>query len=114
MLGAPGLFPAGIAGQTTAMTVPVYFESAAMIVVLVLVGQVLELRARRRTVRRSLRALLDLAPEDGQRLDGRGPSRTRSPARTEVQSRATGCAFGPARKCRWTAFMHIERAFRGR
>ena len=42
--------------------VPVYFESAAFIVTLVLLGQVLELRARRRS-RGAIRALLDLAPK---------------------------------------------------
>lgn len=67
---APGVFPPG-AGHHQGP--PVYFEAAAMIVVLVLLGQVLELRARRRTGD-ALRALLDLAPktarilsEDGER-----------------------------------------------
>ena len=41
-----------------------YFEAAAVITVLVLLGQVLELRARERTSG-ALRALLKLAPEDG-------------------------------------------------
>ena len=40
-----------------------YFEAAAVIVVLVLVGQVLELKAREKTGN-AIRALLDLAPED--------------------------------------------------
>ena len=55
---APGLFPHAMrhAGK-----VPVYFEAAAVIVALVLLGQVLELRARRRTGD-AIRALLDLAP----------------------------------------------------
>jgi Cu+-exporting ATPase len=44
-----------------------YFESAAMIVTLVLLGQVLELRARQRTGA-ALRALLDLAPSNALRL----------------------------------------------
>jgi Cu+-exporting ATPase len=44
-----------------------YFESAAMIVTLVLLGQVLELRARSRTGA-ALRALLDLAPKTAQRI----------------------------------------------
>ena len=55
---APGLFPHAL-GHSHA--VAVYFEAAAMITVLVLLGQVLELRARRRTGA-ALRALLDLAP----------------------------------------------------
>jgi len=54
----PGVFPESLHHE--GMT-PVYFESAAMIVVLVLLGQVLELRARSRTAH-ALRALLDLAP----------------------------------------------------
>ena len=56
---APGIFPHGVSHHEG---VPVYFEAAAMIVVLVLLGQVLELRARRRTGD-ALRALLDLAPK---------------------------------------------------
>jgi len=65
---APGLFPhaGGHHGG-----VGVYFESAAMIVVLVLVGQVLELRARRRTGA-ALRALLDLAPKTARLLGDDG------------------------------------------
>jgi P-type Cu+ transporter len=49
----------------------VYFEAAAVITTLVLVGQVLELRARSRTGR-ALRALLRLAPETARRIDGDG------------------------------------------
>ena len=66
----PGVFPASF--QDTHGTVPVYFESAAVIVVLVLLGQVLELRARERTSG-ALQALLDLAPETARRIfpDGR-------------------------------------------
>ena len=55
---APGLFPAAM---RTMGDVDVYFEAAAVIVVLVLVGQVLELRARARTGI-AIRALLNLAP----------------------------------------------------
>jgi Cu+-exporting ATPase len=55
---APELFPHSLGHHG----VGVYFEAAAMIVVLVLVGQVLELRARSRTGT-ALRALLDLAPK---------------------------------------------------
>ena len=57
----PGALPRAL--RTTA-AVPVYFEAAAVITVLVLLGQVLELRARSRTGS-AIRALLDLAPEDG-------------------------------------------------
>ena len=51
-----------------------YFESAAMIVTLVLLGQVLELRARARTGA-ALRALMDLAPATARRLEGDGTER---------------------------------------
>ncbi|MCJ7452106.1 MAG: copper-translocating P-type ATPase [Steroidobacteraceae bacterium] len=51
--------------------VALYFESAAMIVTLVLLGQVLELRARGRTGA-ALRGLMDLAPKTARRLDGDG------------------------------------------
>ncbi len=55
---APGIFPAGF--RSAEGHVGVYFEAAAVIVVLVLLGQVLELRARERTGG-AIRALLDLA-----------------------------------------------------
>ncbi|HZZ71769.1 MAG TPA: heavy metal translocating P-type ATPase [Pirellulales bacterium] len=57
---APGLFPESF--HTHGGAVPVYFESAAVIVTLVLLGQVLELRARQRTGA-ALRSLLQLAPK---------------------------------------------------
>jgi Cu+-exporting ATPase len=50
---------------------PLYFESAAVITVLVLLGQVLELRARERTGE-ALRALLDLAPKTARRVRADG------------------------------------------
>src|SRR5215469_13022143 len=62
---APGIFPASfrdVDGQ-----VPLYFEAAAVIVTLVLLGQVLELRARSQTSS-AIRALLDLAPKRARRL----------------------------------------------
>jgi P-type Cu+ transporter len=49
-------------------SVPVYFEAAAVITTLVLLGQVLELRARAKTSS-AIRALLDLAPQVAHRLD---------------------------------------------
>jgi P-type Cu+ transporter len=57
---APGLFPASFRGHGG--RIGLYFEAAASIVVLVLLGQVLELRARRRTGD-AIRALLGLAPK---------------------------------------------------
>jgi Cu+-exporting ATPase len=56
----PGLFPDSFREEHTGL-VGIYFEAAAMIVVLVLVGQVLELRARQRTGS-AIRELLSLAP----------------------------------------------------
>ncbi len=62
---APGLFPASM--RDAHGLVPVYFEAAAVIVALVLVGQVLELRAREKTGG-AIRALLDLAPKTALRV----------------------------------------------
>ena len=56
----PGIFP--VSFRMGDGTVPVYFEPAAVIVTLVLLGQVLELRARAQTGG-AIRALLDLAPK---------------------------------------------------
>ncbi|HMB70887.1 MAG TPA: heavy metal translocating P-type ATPase [bacterium] len=62
---APGLFPASFRGHGG--DVAVYFEAAGVIVTLVLLGQVLELRARSRTGA-ALRALLGLAPKTARRI----------------------------------------------
>jgi Cu+-exporting ATPase len=62
---APDIFPATFRGEEGA--VAVYFEAAAVITVLVLLGQVLELRAREQTSG-AIRALLDLAPKTARRL----------------------------------------------
>jgi Cu+-exporting ATPase len=62
---APGIFPASFRGAEG--TVGLYFEAAAVIVTLVLLGQVLELRARSRTGA-AIRALLGLAPKTARRL----------------------------------------------
>jgi P-type Cu+ transporter len=66
---APDLFPAGFRGMGG--TVAVYFEAAAVITVLVLLGQVLELRAREQTGG-AIRALLKLAPKTARRLRADG------------------------------------------
>jgi Cu+-exporting ATPase len=69
---APGLFPATVRNaRGMGGAVPVYFEAAAVITALVLLGQVLELRARGRTSA-ALRELLDLAPPTARRLDAGG------------------------------------------
>ncbi len=62
---APGLFPAAF--HTAHGVVAVYFEAAAVITVLVLLGQVLELRARENTSG-AIRALLDLTPKMAMRI----------------------------------------------
>jgi Cu+-exporting ATPase len=62
---APGIFPAAFRGPDGAIAV--YFEAAAVITVLVLLGQVLELRAREQTSG-AIRALLDLAPKTARRV----------------------------------------------
>ena len=66
---APGLFPAAVLGPDGLP--PVYFEAAAVILVLVLAGQVLELSARERTGD-AIRALLDLAPKSARRVREEG------------------------------------------
>ncbi|WIG55682.1 MAG: P-type ATPase [Rhodanobacteraceae bacterium] len=65
----PDLFPASF--RDLHGRVGVYFESAAVIVTLVTLGDWLELRARRRTGS-ALRALLDLAPKTARRIDANG------------------------------------------
>jgi Cu+-exporting ATPase len=80
----PGLFPAGF--RTSAGAVPVYFEAAAVITVLVLLGQVLELRARDRTGG----AIRALAP-------------TTRILKPPIFASATACACALARPCRPTA-----------
>ncbi len=68
----PGLIPHGFAGH--AGRVPVYFEAAAVITTLVLLGQVLELRARHATTG-AIKALLGLAPKTARRIDPDGSER---------------------------------------
>src|SRR5262245_6478437 len=66
---APGIFPDSF--RTMDDTVPVYFEAASLITALVLLGQVLELRARERTSG-AIKALLDLTPKIAHRVDETG------------------------------------------
>lgn len=66
---APGVFPAAFRGHDG--SVAVYFEAASVITVLVLLGQVLELRARE-TTSGAIRALLDLAPKTARRIAADG------------------------------------------
>lgn len=65
----PGVFPAAFRSMDGA--VAVYFEAAAVITVLVLLGQVLELRAREQTSG-AIRALLDLTPKIARRITAAG------------------------------------------
>ncbi len=65
----PGLFPTAF--RQADGGVPIYFEAAAVITVLVLLGQVLELRAREQTSG-AIRALLDLAPKTARRVRADG------------------------------------------
>jgi Cu+-exporting ATPase len=65
----PGAFPAS--SRAADGTVAVYFEASAVIIVLVLLGQVLELRARSRTSS-ALKSLLGLAPKSSRRITDDG------------------------------------------
>ncbi|MFT4569522.1 MAG: Cu+-exporting ATPase [Hyphomicrobiaceae bacterium] len=69
---APGLFPPSLRGHHG--SIDLYFESAAVIIALVLLGQVLELRARKRTGA-AVRALLGLTPPNARRIDSDGEER---------------------------------------
>jgi Cu+-exporting ATPase len=64
---APRIFPQSL--RTMGGFVPAYFEAAAVITTLVLLGQVLELRARAATGK-AIRALLGLAPKTARRVNG--------------------------------------------
>ena len=68
----PGLFPASFRDHSG--RVGVYYEAAAVIVTLVLLGQVLELKARSRTGA-AIRALLNLSPKTARRLEAGGTER---------------------------------------
>ena len=94
---APAIFPDAFRGHGGSPAV--YFEAASVITVLVLMGQVLELRARAATSG-AIRALLDLAPKTARRVkeDGSDEDVSLTPCRP-----ATACAFVPATRCRLTA-----------
>ncbi len=64
-VAAPGFFPDSLKGHGG--TVGVYFEAAAVIICLVLLGQIMELRAREKTGS-ALRGLLDLSPKTARRI----------------------------------------------
>jgi Cu+-exporting ATPase len=79
---APNIFPATFRGHGGAVSV--YFEAAAVITVLVLLGQVLELRAREATSG-AIKALLQLAPKTARRIDDNGTDHE-----VEIDSLAVG------------------------
>jgi heavy metal translocating P-type ATPase len=68
-LGMPGLFPAALKNEHQLLSV--YFEAAAVITTLVLLGQVLELKARDRTAS-AIRSLLELSPQSARRIEADG------------------------------------------
>ncbi|GAA0541628.1 Cu+-exporting ATPase [Rhizomicrobium palustre] len=78
VLIAPGIVPMAVHGK---MGPPVYFEAAAVIITLVLLGQVLELKARAGTGA-ALRALLDLSPKTALRRTANG---TETIAQADIQ-----------------------------
>jgi Cu+-exporting ATPase len=81
---APGILPASLGnhhGQPD-----VYFEAAAFIIVLVLLGQVLELRARRRT-NQAIRDLLALQPKTARRLGADGTEHDVALEQVEIKDR---------------------------
>jgi Cu+-exporting ATPase len=80
----PGIFPAAF--RQADGGVPIYFEAAAVITVLVLLGQVLELRAREQTSG-AIRALLDLAPKTARRVRADGTDEDVSLAQVMVGDR---------------------------
>ena len=77
---APGIFPAAFRGHDG--QIAVYFEAAAVITALVLLGQVLELRARSRTSS-AIRSLLGLAPKTARRVRNVTNERTEGNERNE-------------------------------
>jgi P-type Cu+ transporter len=91
---APGIFPTGFRGMDG--VVAVYFEAAAVITVLVLLGQVLELRAREHHPR-----LAEPGAQDGLGVS-MNPGRTKKSPWPKPRS-GTICAFDPVTLCRWTA-----------
>jgi len=78
---APGVFPASL--RTMGGYPDVYFEAAAAITTLVLLGQVMELRARSRTSA-AIRALLDLSPKTARLVVSKGNSASEVSERGEV------------------------------
>ena len=95
---APNLFPDAMRAHHG--TVPVYFEAAAVIIVLVLLGQVLELNARAKTGD-ALRALLNLVPKTALRVAANGVE-VRSAARRNSARRPHPHQTGRVDSGRWS------------
>ena len=93
----PGLFPASFRGHGG--QVAVYFEPAAVIVTLVLLGQVLELRARSRTSA----AIRACSASRRRRRAASTPTAAERTSRSSTCTSAIACACGPARRSRSTA-----------
>jgi Cu+-exporting ATPase len=91
----PDAFPASFAPDGK---VGIYFEAAAVIVVLVLLGQVLELRARSKTGS-AIRALLNLAPKTARVFK----TMTNATCRSDPFKPEQSCACVPEKQFRWTA-----------
>ncbi|MEH6495381.1 MAG: heavy metal translocating P-type ATPase [Pseudomonas marincola] len=72
VVAAPGIFPANFQMENGA--IPIYFESAAVIIVLVFLGQILELKARERTGE-AIKSLMQLAPSTARRINANGSER---------------------------------------
>ena len=96
---APDIFPAAF--HISGGAVAVYFEAAAVITVLVLLGQVLELQARESTSG-AIRALLDLAPKTARRIAVTVAKRRCSSIRFML---AIDCEYGRAKRCRSIALL---------
>jgi Cu+-exporting ATPase len=90
---APGVFPADF--RDGHGMVAVYFEAAAVITVLALLGQVLELRARENTSG-AIRALLRLAPHTARRITPEGDV----DVPVDLVAWATCCACARVKACR--------------
>jgi Cu+-exporting ATPase len=93
---APQVFPASFVSMGR---VAVYFEAAAVIISLTLLGQILELKARSQTSA-AIKSLLGLAPKTARRIAADGSESDVPLAHVHVGDR---CACGPARRCRSTA-----------
>jgi len=92
----PQIFPESFRGMHGAA--PVYFESAAVITTLVLLGQVLELRARQKTTG-AIRALLNLAPAQAHLI---APDGTERDIAVDQVQKGIACGFCREKELPWT------------